>query len=49
MWQALRGESIVQPGGETLAALGLWLTITAVAVASTQLFVPARQPAVANS
>jgi hypothetical protein len=49
MWQALRGESIVQPGGETLAALGLWLAITALALASTQLSVPARQPAAANS
>lgn len=47
-WQALRGESIVQPGGETLAALGLWLAITAITLISTQLSTPA-QPAGANS
>ncbi|HWE53852.1 MAG TPA: hypothetical protein VG273_28940 [Bryobacteraceae bacterium] len=28
-WQALRGESIVDPGSETLAALAVWLLLTA--------------------
>jgi hypothetical protein len=36
-WQALRGESIAQPGGATLTALALWLAVTAGAVVWTQL------------
>jgi hypothetical protein len=48
-WQALRGESIIQPGSETLTALGAWLAVTAVAFISTQLPAPAHHPVGANS
>jgi hypothetical protein len=48
-WQALRGESIVQPGTETLAALGLWLAISASAFLLTQLSAPAAEPVGARS
>lgn len=32
-WQAMRGESIVQPGSATLTALGLWIVTTLAATA----------------
>jgi hypothetical protein len=32
LWQALRGESIVQPGSLTLVALGVWFAATVVAL-----------------
>lgn len=35
LWQALRGESIAQPGSLTLEALGLWVLATAIALATT--------------
>jgi hypothetical protein len=40
-WQALRGESIVQPGPDTVAALVVWAIASAGALASTQLPFPA--------
>jgi len=36
-WQALRGESILQPGYETLMALGIWLAVTLGAFAFSQM------------
>jgi len=48
-WQALRGESIVEPGTGTLAALGVWLLATAAGAISTQIGLPARQPLGASS
>jgi hypothetical protein len=36
-WQALRGESIAQPGAATLTALAVWLSATAGAIVGTQL------------
>jgi hypothetical protein len=44
-WQALRGESIVQPGAETLTALALWAALTAIAAVWTQVSIPRRQVA----
>ena len=40
-WQALRGESIVRPGSETVAALTVWAIASAGALALTQLPFPA--------
>ena len=36
-WQAWRGESIVQPGAETLTALVIWLFVTVGVLASSQM------------
>jgi glycopeptide antibiotics resistance protein len=33
-WQALRGQSIIDPDAVTLAALGIWLAASAVAIFS---------------
>jgi hypothetical protein len=32
LWQALRGQPLVQPDGLTTASLGIWLALTAAAV-----------------
>jgi hypothetical protein len=40
-WQALRGESILQPGSDTVAALIVWFVASAGALAFTQLPFPA--------
>ncbi len=34
MWQALRGQSIVRPDGSTIAALIIWMLVTAVTIAA---------------
>jgi hypothetical protein len=31
MWQALRGQPLIHPGGATLLALGVWFASTALA------------------
>jgi hypothetical protein len=48
-WQALRGESIVEPGTATLAALGVWLLATTAGAIATQIGVPAQHAVGANS
>jgi hypothetical protein len=44
IWQALRGESIIQPGSDTVAALTVWAIASAGALGITQLPFPAPGP-----
>jgi len=49
MWQALRGQSIIDPDAATLTALGLWLGASALAILLTRgISVPERARAAAR-
>jgi hypothetical protein len=48
-WQALRGQSIIDPDSLTLAALGIWFALSAVAIFSAlSATLPARASAAAR-